>query len=869
VDSLFFRNNDYSPNSITMTVWVSNVGESGSNPLDTAIARGLRVSVLQDTRFNIIGPASIPLVNPATGNSDLRYGESVAVVFALDIAAPRSMDGFDEIAAIVVSENAGHATCTKDLWVEHESFPVFAPLCDRGFLEILWDENIGDYVPNPFPIQITVRNVGDGASDSTIAMYIGTPQVSLFEGDQGIKFLGTIEPDGSASCEFYLRPVPRDTDTTISLCFLLRGKGGYGARYIIDTCCVEVFVPAAKRAAFSLNCDIDVEFVEFKDHRYTPDPFTMSVDVTNIGTAVAGNVLASILLPPGIRLAQGETAIKRIGDIPVQATVTVSWELSPSAVSAIDTFGLCVRVFDALNNQAECCDSVVVDSIRRPMLEVACVCPDTIYADQQQGVYVNSPFDVFFHVVNIGSDYADSVKATIIIQSPSLSLLQGYSPGEWKSPDTLSVNGGVTFSWGLQASPVAIGTKARIVFRVESTNGGTKECVCEVYIQGLTTPRLDTYCTIDPADSLLFDPQTGGYFPPVVIYRLCATNIGGGIARNVRAVLAVPPGMVLAAGENTVKYFNPTHLTSGDTACLQWVLIPLKRHTSGARVNIVSEVSAENVTERPLCSGSVYIPVVAKTAALSVSRDNVGYTDQIIRVPVFIDDPSEKDIQSLELELMYNYNDDRTRMATDVIEFIGIETEGSLTQTWDVLQQQRNAGNDRLNFTIRNSTPLAYPPGVGDEVPPLLWLKFRAVFGYRPDEMFWTSTPVLWPEAKELEKRIRINDGEILPRVTDGLVIVSGDCLRPLAASTNYAFSNRPNPFNPVTTITYTLPVDEHVDISIFDAFGRVIAVLVNEFVAAGTYAVVFDGASLPSGLYFCRMTTSGYTEARKMILTK
>jgi hypothetical protein len=254
---------------------------------------------------------------------------------------------------------------------------------------------------------------------------------------------------------------------------------------------------------------------------------------------------------------------------------------------------------------------------------------------------------------------------------------------------------------------------------------------------------------------------------------------------------------------------------------------------------------------------------------LSVSRDNVGYTDQIIRVPVFIDDPSEKDIQSLELELMYNYNDDRTRMATDVIEFIGIETEGSLTQTWDVLQQQRNAGNDRLNFTIRNSTPLAYPPGVGDEVPPLLWLKFRAVFGYRPDEMFWTSTPVLWPEAKELEKRIRINDGEILPRVTDGLVIVSGDCLRPLAASTNYAFSNRPNPFNPVTTITYTLPVDEHVDISIFDAFGRVIAVLVNEFVAAGTYAVVFDGASLPSGLYFCRMTTSGYTEARKMILTK
>jgi hypothetical protein len=302
---------------------------------------------------------------------------------------------------------------------------------------------------------------------------------------------------------------------------------------------------------------------------------------------------------------------------------------------------------------------------------------------------------------------------------------------------------------------------------------------------------------------------------------------------------------------------------------VQWILIPVKRTDFGSDAQIIAEITSGNLPERPLTSCTVFVPALPNTAALAVTQDNVGYTNKIILVPIFIDDPSGKDIKQFDIELLYNHNPDRTRMASDVVEFIEVVTVSSLTGAWDIVSQGRNASNDQLNFTLRHDEPLAYPPGVGEDVPPLVWLKFRAVFGSRPDEMLWTTTPVLWPEATMVQDRIRINDGSIFPRVTDGLITVSGDCLRPLTATPDYVIFNQPNPFNPVTTITYTVPVDEHVKVTIFDALGRVVEVVVDEFVTSGTHSVLFDAKGLPSGLYFYRMETPQFSTMKKMVVAK
>jgi hypothetical protein len=80
---------------------------------------------------------------------------------------------------------------------------------------------------------------------------------------------------------------------------------------------------------------------------------------------------------------------------------------------------------------------------------------------------------------------------------------------------------------------------------------------------------------------------------------------------------------------------------------------------------------------------------------------------------------------------------------------------------------------------------------------------------------------------------------------------------------------NFPNPFNPVTTINYILPVDEKVLIRVYDILGREIATLVNEFNSAGKHSIQFDGSKLTSGVYFYSITAGNYQQTKKVILAK
>ncbi len=81
--------------------------------------------------------------------------------------------------------------------------------------------------------------------------------------------------------------------------------------------------------------------------------------------------------------------------------------------------------------------------------------------------------------------------------------------------------------------------------------------------------------------------------------------------------------------------------------------------------------------------------------------------------------------------------------------------------------------------------------------------------------------------------------------------------------------ANFPNPFNPVTTISYQLPEAGQVKISVYNVFGQKIATLVNKHQSAGYYRVTFDGSKLASGVYFYRMQTQHFEKIRKMILMK
>jgi hypothetical protein len=80
---------------------------------------------------------------------------------------------------------------------------------------------------------------------------------------------------------------------------------------------------------------------------------------------------------------------------------------------------------------------------------------------------------------------------------------------------------------------------------------------------------------------------------------------------------------------------------------------------------------------------------------------------------------------------------------------------------------------------------------------------------------------------------------------------------------------NYPNPFNPTTAIGYQLSANSFTTLKVYDAIGREVATLVNEVKDAGYYSAQFDGAKLSSGIYFAKLTSSGKTQIRKLVLMK
>jgi len=80
---------------------------------------------------------------------------------------------------------------------------------------------------------------------------------------------------------------------------------------------------------------------------------------------------------------------------------------------------------------------------------------------------------------------------------------------------------------------------------------------------------------------------------------------------------------------------------------------------------------------------------------------------------------------------------------------------------------------------------------------------------------------------------------------------------------------NYPNPFNPVTNIEFDLPKESFVKLIVYDALGKEVAVLVNQYLGAGSYKADWNASDYPSGIYFYKLEAGEFVETKKMILIK
>jgi len=80
---------------------------------------------------------------------------------------------------------------------------------------------------------------------------------------------------------------------------------------------------------------------------------------------------------------------------------------------------------------------------------------------------------------------------------------------------------------------------------------------------------------------------------------------------------------------------------------------------------------------------------------------------------------------------------------------------------------------------------------------------------------------------------------------------------------------NYPNPFNPSTTIKFSIPKASNVKLTIFDAIGREVAVLIDKQMNAGNYSFNWNAINLSSGIYLYKIESNNFIDVKKMILLK
>ncbi len=133
---------------------------------------------------------------------------------------------------------------------------------------------------------------------------------------------------------------------------------------------------------------------------------------------------------------------------------------------------------------------------------------------------------------------------------------------------------------------------------------------------------------------------------------------------------------------------------------------------------------------------------------------------------------------------------------------------------------------------------------------------------------------------KSLEQTVKVEKPK---NIVEHMKIVAGDIqkvfVNPNAgknASTTFIpqifhlSQNYPNPFNPITKISYDIPQNSIVKLTIYDILGKEVIKLVNnEFKQPGRYVVDFNGTNLASSVYFYRLEAGDFIDSKKMVLVK
>ena len=157
------------------------------------------------------------------------------------------------------------------------------------------------------------------------------------------------------------------------------------------------------------------------------------------------------------------------------------------------------------------------------------------------------------------------------------------------------------------------------------------------------------------------------------------------------------------------------------------------------------------------------------------------------------------------------------------------------------------------------------------------WLEVEPLAGEilpGEDEQFMVLLDAthLVPDTYEGELNFSVNtidETVLIPVLLEVLGSSVGDGYHLVIPDDYYLSEANPNPFNPVTRLTFGLPSPANVSIKIYDVTGRIAGSLAEGEYPAGTHMVTMKAERLVTGVYFIRMESTGFSMVRKVMLIR
>lgn len=220
-------------------------------------------------------------------------------------------------------------------------------------------------------------------------------------------------------------------------------------------------------------------------------------------------------------------------------------------------------------------------------------------------------------------------------------------------------------------------------------------------------------------------------------------------------------------------------------------------------------------------------------ASVELLKDQVP-TGGMVQIPLWADIGLEA--SGVQYEITYNSNH---------LEAVNVQTGEMISG----MQINNNLGIGKINGVIYNIGTNTFGPATGE----------MANFGFRIKDGVYDPIHDI-----SLREVLIVNQGADFLSTE-----IKGELPTSYALKQNY-----PNPFNATTNISFDLPNDGAVDLSVYDLLGRRVATLINSFLSAGSHTITWDGRSqtgeqVATGIFFYRLKAKDFDETKKMTLLK